>query len=211
MQGALGRAGGPRCVNNQGRIVRFGFNRSEISGSFFDQLVEIQNLICFFTAGNNHHFQVWQVLSNFQDLWQIGAIGDDAFGFAVGQTILEGIGAEKGEQRNGDGAKLVSGNMTDGRFRTLGQQDPETVTLPDAVGLKAVGQPVGQPLQIGKGVFFDPAAFIFINQGQALGLFGPFVADIHADVVVLRDLPAEGIVDLGIGIAGFEHGKISYI
>ncbi len=72
--------------------------------------------------------------------------------------------------------------------------------------MQGIGQTIRQTLQIPKGILFDPAFFIFINESQTVSLVGPFVTDIHSDVVIFRDFPTEGIINIRIGYPAFEHG-----
>jgi hypothetical protein len=86
----------------------------------------------------------------------------------------------------------------------------EAVAPLDTAGLEAVSQPVGQTLQVRKSIAFDLAGFIFVDQGQAIGVSGPFVADIHPEVVIRRDIPLEGIKHVVIGLAGSKHSYLPF-
>jgi hypothetical protein len=47
------------------------------------------------------------------------------------------------------------------------------------------------------------SGFLLVNQGQTIAIVGPLVADIDADVIVLRDLPLEKMVYLLVCFGGF--------
>ena len=72
-----------------------------------------------------------QVSPDFHNLRQIGRIRYKPFGLTVGQTIHQGIGAEQGEKRYGHGTDLIGRNMTEGGFRALRQENPQSIPEAD--------------------------------------------------------------------------------
>jgi hypothetical protein len=110
MQGTFGRTGRTRGVNNQRRIIGSGFKGPKIRRCLFNKLPKIQNFLCFFAASYDNQFKLGKVLPNLHDFWQVIRIGDNPFGFAVGQPVFEGIDAKKGKKRNRNRAYFVSRN-----------------------------------------------------------------------------------------------------
>lgn len=100
-----------------------------------------------------HQPQLRQPLARFRELARPFAIGDDHARAGIAEPVLQRLGAEQGEQRDGDGAQLVGGDMGVGGFGRPRQQDADAVARPDAVGGKQIGGLVGQVAELAIGEF----------------------------------------------------------
>ncbi len=91
------------------------------------------------------------------------------------------------------------------RLRTLGEQDGDPVATPYAEAAKRVGEAVGQVLEAGEAEGLDSAMGGLMDQRQPVAVACPFVANIDADVIALRNVPAKTAVHRVITVAGLEH------
>ena len=135
VEGPLGRSGGAGGVDNQGRIVGPGPQRGKGRGTLFQGFPEVHHPIRGLSPGDDEGLQLRQPVLYFQDFREIAVVGDHRPGAAVAQAVFQGLRAEEGEERDGDGADLIHGQMRQGRLRALRQQDPHPVPPVQAAGL----------------------------------------------------------------------------
>ena len=171
-------------------------NRREIVGAFIDTVPKIDDPFPFAAMHHDDALQTGKFLADAQNLVQVGGVGDDHFGLAVGKAIRQGVGTEKGEKGYRYGADLVGGDMADRRFRTLGQEDSHPVPGLQAEGVEGIGQLIRKAFEILKGECVDFAGIFFIYQRRSPALMGVLVADVDPDVVEIGNVPAKTVIDL---------------
>ncbi len=127
VQRAFGRTGGAGGIDNQGRIIGSGVYGLKFGRPFPDQVPEILYIFVFFAACDQNGFKGRQTILDLHDLGQIGHIRYNGFGLTVGQSVFQGIGAEKGEQRYGHRPDLIGRNVAQRCLRALGQKNTQTI------------------------------------------------------------------------------------
>ena len=106
-------------------------------------------------ADHKDIFKMRQRRADLKNFFKVGLIGDNTPGLAVVHAIAEGICSEEGKQRNGDCADLIGCNMGNRGFRTLGQQNADTIPLADSRGFKRVGKLIRKFFQFPECIFFN--------------------------------------------------------
>src|SRR6202035_6088990 len=91
----------------------------------------------------------------------------------------------------------------DRRLRRLRQQDGEPVAAPQAMRAQHIGEAVRQLADVGEGVAL--LAMVLVEEDEGEGVAALAVADIDADVVAWRDLPAELPDDLLVARRARQH------
>ncbi len=179
---------GARCVDDDRGIVRRRVERREIRASA-DQLgMKVDGAGA--AAGNGEHRgEVGQAVADRRELGDADLVGDDGLGAAVRQAEFERILAEEGEERHRDQARLPRRDMGDPRLRRLRQKDREPVAAPQAMGAQHIGEAVRELPYVGEGVALLAMALVEEDEGERAAALA--IADIDADVVARRDLPAE--------------------
>ena len=203
VQGPFRRAGRSRSVDHQRRIVGGGVGRREGRACARERLGPADRVMRR-TVDRDHDAQLGQISADPRELGKPRRVRDERPRAGVAQAIAERIDAEQGGERHGDGAELVDGDMRGRRCRTLGQQDRDAIAGRDPVRREHVGEAVRGLAQGAVGDGSDAAVGRHVENGDARGIAGrPAVADVDADIVALRDTPAEGgeeavvIADLG--------------
>src|SRR5579872_4498502 len=73
-----------------------------------------------------------------------------------------------------------------------------------------IGEAMGEALDLAEAVAIDGPIGALMDEGERMGVLGMAIADIPGDIVTLRDLPAEGAIDLVVRSgAGDQHVLIS--
>ena len=209
VQCPLGRPRGPRCIDDQRGVIRSGEHRIETTGRTLDRLPEADRALGLSPLRHENGLQERQPCADLLNLVQVGAVRHDRLRLAVSQSVLECVGSEQGEQGNRDRSDLVDGDVGEGRFRTLREQDTDPISLPDPAGLERIGQPVRKRLQVPERVLLILAVFIFVDQCQAVSLVGPLVADVDPDVVELGHAPFERPTHIFVCLTPLQHAASS--
>ena len=205
VESAFRRAGRSRCVDDQRGIVRLGHYGLEMRGSLFQRRPEIDDTRPRFSPGDENDFQFGETVTYLKELLDICPIGDDRLGPAVHQAIFKGVGSEKGEQRDRDRPQFVDGDVGNGRFGALWEQNADPVAPCDAVRPQCICQSIGEVFDVPKGKFFSPAPLVFIDESQPIAFIRPFVANIYADVVEFRNVPVKTLVNFIVRAFLLQH------
>ena len=105
--------------------------------------------------------------------------------------MLQRLGAKRREQRDGDGAELIDGDMHVSRFGRLRQQDADAIAARNVVDAEQICGLIGEVAELTVGKFAGTVR-AYVDEREAFRLRGrPAVADIDADIVARRHLPAE--------------------
>ena len=143
-----------------------------------------------------------------RNLGDAGRIGDQRHNARVLQPIVECIGAEERRQRQGDGAKLVDGEMRERDFMRLRQENRHTVALLHAFRAQRIGEPVRLLAQSAICESLDAAISENLDDRDALRIARrPAVAAIDADIVARRNVPPERRAQFVVIVNVGHHGK----
>ncbi len=97
-----------------------------------------------------------------------------------------------------------------GGFRRLRQQDADAIAALYALGAKQVGGLVGPVAELAVGEL-SVAIRAGVDQRQPVRLSRrPAVADIDADIIEIRNVPAETAAQLLIGRCARQHGRLLF-
>ena len=134
-------------------------------------------------------------------------VGDQRPGAGILQPVGDRVDAEQHRERQRDGAELVDGDVDRRDLRRLRQQDRDAVAARNAVGGEHIGEPVRGLAQRAIGHLVDAAVGAHVEDGNA-ARFGlrPAVADVDADIVARRHLPAERTVERIVVARSGKHG-----
>jgi hypothetical protein len=152
--------------------------------------------------------EVRQRAADLRQLCGTGPVGDRSLGTGVGQPVLQRLGPEQCEQRHGDGAQLVGGDVANGGLRCLRQQHGDAIAACDLQPAQQIGQAVRPVAKVAIAVVAHLVVRADERQGNALWLpRRPVVAHVDADVVAVWHLPAETTGERGIGVGGGQHAQ----
>ena len=205
MQRALRLSGGARRVDDQRRVVLCRIGRREMVAGALQGRPE-QPVSPAIAVDHQDCRELRQAARHLREVF---AVGNEGPGAAVGEAMLERVGAELDKEGHRHGAQLVDRQMRDRGLRPLRQEDPDPVAGPDAEPGQRVGAAVREALQIVKAETLDRAVGRLVDQRQPAVAGGVPVAGGNADIEALRHLPAEGAVDLVIAVAAVKHGDNS--
>ena len=199
MQRALRLAGGAGGVDHHRRIVGRGIDRREIGRGARQQIGKA--IVDRHDAGKFRHLAAHAV-----ELGEPLRVGDERLGAGILQAVGQRIGAEQDGDRQRDGAELVDRDMRGGDFRHLRQHDGDAVAARDAMRAQHIGEPVGG---VAQGAVADrvlPPVGMDMQDGEPVRLVHrPAVADIDADIVARRDIPAELAIDFVVIVETRQH------
>ena len=199
VQRALGLAGGAGGVDHHRRIVGGGIDRREIRRGARQQIRKA-------VVDRNDAGELRHLSANAVELGEALRVGDERLGAGILQAIAQRIRAEQHRDRQRDRAELVDRDMGGGDFRRLRQHDGDAVAARNAVRAQHVGEPVRHLAQgaVADGVLAAVGAHM--QDGEPAGLLRrPAVADIDADIVTRRHLPAELAIDVVVGFKARQH------
>jgi hypothetical protein len=206
MQRALRRARGAGGVDDDRRIVRARVRRGEVGGLMGHAGGEVNRARP--ALGRPDVTEIGQLGADRGELARALGIGDDRGCAGILEPILQRLRPEQHEERDRDGPQLEGGDVGDRGDRRLRQQDADPIPAVDAVRGEQVGEPVGLVAQLGEA---DPGIAPIlpnIEEGELVRLKGcPFVADIVADIVGLRDSPFEARPELLVGLGIRQHRR----
>src|SRR5262249_59917861 len=101
------------------------------------------------------------------------------------------------------GAEVVEGEGAARDRRSLRQEQRDAIAAPNATSGERVGEAVRGLAQRAVAHLFHRAVGAQVENGGARRIdFGPAVADVDADIVTRRDLPAERAVERAIVARG---------
>ena len=208
MQRTLGIAGGAGGVDHQRRVVSPAVDRREVIAFSFQQAREPFGL-SIRAVGRDHQLELRQRLLDLAELGEPGGIGDQRLRSAIAQAIGQRVGAEQCRQRHGDGAELIGCHMGDWHQPPLRQQDRDPVAFADATLAQRIRKTVRLRPQLAIADGHDRPVGLDLQDRDLAGIDGrPAVAAIDADIVALRNPPAEGsaqaliVADIGKHAAG---------
>ena len=206
VQRALRLAGGAGGVDHHRRIVGGGVDRREIGRGARQQVGESSPAPSPAPSSDSTQAELRHLAANLVELGEALRVGDQRLGAGILQPVGQRIGPEQHRERQRDGAELVDRDMGGGDFRRLRQQDRDAVAARDAMRAQHIGEPVGGLAQpaIGDGVLAPVRPHM--QDGEPAGLARrPAVADIDADIVARRHLPAELAIDVVVIVQARQH------
>ena len=192
VQRALGRSGGARGVDEQGRIVGARVGRRERIARSIDEVPEAPGL----AVARHDVLQIVEVGADGFDQIAAAGVDHERAGAAVGEPEGERVGAEQHRERQRDRAELVHRDVGDSGLDALGQDDADPVPAPDAEPVERVGKPIAEPLQLCEREGPLRPLRVLDEDGGAVADVSVPVADVDADVVARGDVPAEAFPNL---------------
>ena len=195
-QGALGRAGGARRIEQDGRVLGARLDRLEGGGLAGQQGAPRQHPL----VGEAYPDDLPQrraAIQRGQDI-AAGAFVDHGHArLGVTQALLERVGTEQGGKRQDDGADAVDGHVGDHGFRPLAQHDGHAVAAAHPHADQPVGELVGGLGQAAVSPDLAVAGFVFgvdCDAPRVGGAGGPPVAACLGDVELCRYQPVIRVV-----------------
>jgi len=142
MERALGFPRRAGSVDDEGGILARGINRCKVRGGALECCPETDRGAIL----RLHDEDVRKLREggcDRLDLRRIFSIGDQGFCSAIAEAMFERLRAELREQRHGDRAHLVDGDVRKSGFRTLRQQNAHPIAALNAMRAKHIGEPIG--------------------------------------------------------------------
>ena len=188
VHGALGPSRGPRGVEqHQGLVRRHRFGRHPATvgpHDVFPGNVEIPTKRNTAACAVDHHhpLQLGQAVrglggerlhGNRPTAADGGVGGDQHPGVRIGESLTNGLHAEAGEERDGDGAQLRTGQQGDGILDDQRQIQTHGDSPFDADGAKSCGGPLHDVLQPGVGQPSGVSVLGLADQRQAVRIGAP--------------------------------------
>ena len=196
VQRALGRAGSAGGVDHQRGVIGAGTRRREIAGGARQRGVKV------FRAARGavereHEIEAERRVAG--ELRQSLRVGDQRARAGILEPIGDRVDAEQHCQRQRNCAELVDGDVAHCDGRPLRQQDRDPIAAPNAAGRERVGEPVRGFTQLAVIHFFNFAIGPHVENRSTRRIdLCPAVADVDANIVARRNLPAERAVERGV-------------
>jgi len=198
MQRAFRRPGGAGRIDHQRRVDGRCGNRREVGGGARQHPVEILGAIRR-SVDRANEFEIGRDLADDRELGQPLRTSDERPGTGIPQPIGDRLHPEQHGQRQRDGAELVDGDVAHCDGRPLRQQDRDPIAAPNAAGRERVGEPVRGFTQLAVIHFFNFAIGPHVENRSTRRIdLCPAVADVDANIVARRNLPAERAVERGV-------------
>ena len=205
VQRALGRAGGTGSINHQRAIVGAGQCRREFGARAGKRGMKILG------AGRapvERQYEVDAIARRvgLAEFSQALSVGDQRARAGIFEPISDGLNPEQHGERQRDRAKLVDSDVAQCDRRTLRQQDGDPIAARDPAGGEHIGEPIRRVAQRTVADLVDAAVRMHVkNRGAARLALRPAVADVDADIVLRRHMPAERAVERVVFARGGEH------
>ena len=205
VQRAFGLAGGARRVDHHRRIVGGRFDGGEIGRGPRQQIGKAPGAIAG-AVDRQHARELRRLAADAGELGKTLRVGQQRLRAGILQAVGQRIGAEQHRDRQRHGAEFVDRDMGGHDFRRLRQQDGDAVAARDAMRAQHIGEPVGGLAQDAEadGVFASIGMNVQDREPVRL-LRRPAVADIDADIVARRHLPAELAIDVVVIVQARQH------
>ncbi len=204
VQRALGLAGGPRRIDQQRGVFGARIDGGEVVGRRSKQAVPVEEFRPVRARSDHDHgLEVRQAVAHGQHLGKLAHIGDHRLGLGIGQTKLERLLAEQGEERQHDGAHAVAGEMAERELGALAQEHADTIARRDALGHEPIGQPRAGGQQLAERPGAHTAVGVLHDHRQCVS--GMALAHRSPDIEALGLRPAELAHRLLVGDAARDH------
>ncbi len=160
----LGRAGGARGEHQQERLFTAQHHRFA-TGRIVVQLgpeaeVAAHNALPARPANGDDGWAI----ADFAQLGAVDRIGHHHLGCGTAQAVLDGLGAESGEQRLIDGTDAPGGEQGHQQLDIARQQPSDLVATAYALGQQKIGETPGPLLQLAEGIGRTAAVAAFPEQ-----------------------------------------------
>ena len=205
VQRAFGLAGGAGGVDHHRRIVGGGIDGRELRRRPRQQFGKAAGAVAF-AVDRQHAVKIRHFAANAVELGEPLRVGQQRPGAGILQAIGQRIRAEQHGDRQGDGAELVDRDMRGRHFRRLRQHDGDAVAALDALRAQHVGETIGGFAQGAEADGLFAPVRMHMQDGEPRGIgVCPAVADIDADIVARRHLPAELAIDVVVIVEMRQH------
>ena len=192
-------------IDHHRRRIRRRRLRREIGRGPRDRRIEIERAVRS-TVDRDHTFQIRNVFSNLRDLRQALCIGDQRHRAGILQPVGDRVRTEEERRRQRDRRKLVDRDMRGGDLRHLRQENRNAVAALDALRAQHIRQAVGRLLQPAEGDVVVAAIGVHMHDRDPPRIQScPAIADIDADIVIGRNLPAELAIERVVVLDLWKH------
>src|SRR5213078_1093242 len=154
-------------------------------------------------AHADHMSQVWQALLDRPEIGERRRLDDGDAGLRMIEPVFQGLRAEQMRERQRDRPHLEDRHVRDRGLRALRQDEGHALAAPDAESRQRVRQAVRRPLDVPERVGGGGARLVLPIEREARAVFRPLPAARARDVVALRDVPTEALIELVVAI---DHG-----
>ncbi len=206
VQRPLGGAGGAGGVDHQGRVVGPRVEGGKASWGLGHEFGGADRLARG-TVDADHEVEIGQVGPDRRELGETRRVGDEHPRARIREAVAQGVRAEQAGERQGDAPELVGRRVGDHHGGGLGQQHADPVAGGDATGAQGRGEPVGLRAQLPEGRLRDGPAEDLLDRDAVGFTQTPTVADIHADIVSVGNVPSEAGDEPGIVDGRTQHGR----
>ena len=205
MQRPFGRSGRAGRVDHQRGVIGRSGDRRELRGGARQHRVEILGAVCR-PIDRPHEFESGRGVADRWKLREPLRIRDQGPCAGILEAVGDRLEPEQHRQRQRDRAEFVDGNVAHCDGRSLWQEDRDAIALGNPARSKRVGQPIRGLAQCAVTDLLHRAIRTQVKNGSSRRIDPrPAVADVNADIVERRDLPAERAIERAVFARGGKH------
>src|SRR5437870_2474825 len=154
-------------------------------------------------AHADHMSQVRQAVLDRPEIGERRRLDDGDAGLRMIEPVFQGLRAEQMRKRQRDRPHLEDRHVGDRGLGALRQDEGHALAAPDAESRQRVRQAVRRRLDVPERVGGGGARLVLPIEREARAVFRPLPAARARDVVALRDVPTEALIELVVAI---DHG-----
>src|SRR5207249_570876 len=151
-------------------------------------------------AHADHMSQVRQAVLDRPGIGERRRLDDGDAGLRMIEPVFQGLRAEQMRERQRERPHLEDRHVGDRGLGALRQDEGHALAAPDAESRERVRQPVCRRLDVPERVGGGGARLVLPIEREARAVFRPSPAARARDVVALRDLPTEALIELVVAI-----------
>src|SRR6266513_450091 len=151
-------------------------------------------------AHADHMSQVRQALLDRPEIGERRRLDDGDAGLRMIEPVFQGLRAEQMRERQRERRHLEDRHVGDRGLGALRQHEGHALAAPDAESRERVRQAVCRRLDVPERVGGGGARLVLPIEREARAVFRPSPAARARDVVALRDLPTEALIELVVAI-----------
>src|SRR5213079_337525 len=151
-------------------------------------------------AHADHMSQVWQALLDRPEIGERRRLDDGDAGLRMIEPVFQGLRAEQMRERQRECPHLEDRHVGDRGLGALRHDVGHALAAPDAESRERVRQAVCRRLDVPERVGGGGARLVLPIEREARAVFRPSPAARARDVVALRDLPTEALIELVVAI-----------
>src|SRR5439155_181126 len=148
----------------------------------------------------DHMLQVRQAALDRPEIGERRGLDDGDAGLRMIEPVFQSLRAEQMRERQRDRPHLENRHVGDRGLGALRQDERDALAALDAESRKRVRQAVGRPLDVPERVGGGGARLVLPIEREARAVGRPLPAARARDVVALRDVPTEALIELVVAI-----------